>query len=99
MHIHDHSTQMSYTKDASYCYSSLSLIISWAVCEYIQSTHWLATGYVIDQTWKDRSLEMSTSSETPLRTRTLPSQNACRYRLDGMGTRLAPMFSAISVSE
>ena len=63
-----------------------------------KSTHWLATSYVIDQTWKDRSLEMSTSSETPLRTRMLPSQNACRCRLDGMSTRLAPLFSAISVS-
>ena len=60
--------------------------MSWAVCEYIQSTHWLATGYVIDQTWKDRSLAMSTPSETDLRSRTLPSQNACRCRLDGMGT-------------
>ena len=49
------------TKEACYCYPSLSLFISWAVCEYIQSTHWLATGYIIDQTWKDRSLEMSMS--------------------------------------
>ena len=23
------------------------LFISWVVCDYIQSTHWLATGYVI----------------------------------------------------
>ena len=61
-----------------------------------KSTHWLATGYIIDQTWKERSLEKSTSSETPLQTRTLPSQNACRCRLDGMGTRLAPMISATS---
>ena len=62
------------------------IFISWAVCEYIQSTDWLATGYVIDQTWKDRSLAMSTPSETNLRSRTLPSENACRCRLDGMGT-------------
>ena len=53
---------------------------------------------LFDQTWKDRSLEMSTSSVTPLRTRTLPSQNACRCRLDGMGTRLALCFPLLVYS-
>ena len=50
---------------------------TWVACEYIQSTHWLATGYLIDQAWKNRSSRKS-SLETNTRTRTLPSQNACR---------------------
>ena len=51
----------------------------------VKSTHWLATGYIIDQTWKDPSLEKSMSSETPLRTTTLPSQNACwNYALEAI---------------
>ena len=27
---------------------------TWVACEYIQSTHWLATGYFIGQAWKSR---------------------------------------------
>ena len=27
---------------------------TWVACEYIQSTHWLATGYFIGQAWKNR---------------------------------------------
>ena len=26
---------------------------TWVACEYIQSTHWLATGYFIGQAWKN----------------------------------------------
>ena len=53
-------------------------------CEYIQSTHWLATGYLIGQAWKNMS-SMKSSSMTNMRARTLPSQNACRVKADGMG--------------
>ena len=42
---------------------------TWIACEYIQSTHWLATGYLIDQAWKNRSSKKS-SLETNMRTRT-----------------------------
>ena len=27
---------------------------TWVACEYIQSTHWLATGYFIAKAWKNR---------------------------------------------
>ena len=53
-------------------------------CEYIQSTDWLATGYLIGQTWKNRSSKKS-SLETNMQTRMLPNQNACRVKADGMG--------------
>ena len=53
-------------------------------CEYIQSTHWLATGYLIGQAWKNMSSKKS-SLETNMRARTFPSQNACRVKADGMG--------------
>ena len=46
--------------------------------------HWLATGYLIGQAWKNRSSKKS-SLETNMRTRTFPSQNACRVKADGMG--------------
>src|SRR3954462_6810861 len=58
---------------------------TWVACEYIQSTHWLATGYLIGQAWKNRSSKKN-SLETNMRTRTLPSQNACRVKADGMGS-------------
>ena len=48
---------------------------TWVVCEYIQSTHWLAIGYLIDQAWKNQSSKKS-SLETNMRTRTL-SQSEC----------------------
>ena len=44
---------------------------TWVACEYIQSTHWLATGYLIGQAWKNRSSKKS-SLETIMRTRTFP---------------------------
>ena len=58
---------------------------TWVACEYIQSTHWLATGYLIGQAWKDRSSKKS-SLEMNMRTRMFPSQNACRVKADGMGS-------------
>src|SRR3954462_13759325 len=58
---------------------------TWVACEYIQSTHWLATGYLIGQAWKNRSSKKS-SLKTNMRTRTLASQNACRVKADGMGS-------------
>ena len=60
-------------------------------CEYIQSTHWLATGYLIDQTWKNRSSKKS-SLETNLRSRTFTSQKACRVKADGMGSTYRQRF-------
>ena len=53
-------------------------------CEYIQSTHWLATGYFIGQAWKNMNTRKS-SLVMIVRARTLPSQNACRVKADGMG--------------
>ena len=70
---------------------------TWVACEYIQSTHWLATGYLIGQAWKNRSSNKS-SLETNMRTRTCPGQNACRVKADGMGStyrRRFPMFKFI----
>ena len=64
---------------------------TWVACEYIQSTHWLATGYLIDQAWKNRSSKKS-SLETNMRTRTFPSQNACRVKADGMGSTYRRRF-------
>ena len=72
---------------------------SWVACEYIQSTHWLATGYLIDQAWKNRSSKKS-SLETNMRTRTFPSQNACRVKADGMGStryRRLPLFELFAI--
>ena len=34
-----------------------ALFQSWVACEYIQSTHWLATGYLIGQPWETRYIE------------------------------------------
>ena len=57
---------------------------TWVACEYIQSTHWLATSYFVGQAWKDkiywrvpwwRSCELER----------FPSENACRVKADGMG--------------
>ena len=64
---------------------------TWVACEYIQSTHWLATGYFIGQAWKNRSSKKS-SLETNMRTRTFPSQNACRVKVDGMGSTYRRRF-------
>ena len=72
-----------------------SIVVSWTktwdACEYIQSTHWLATGYLIDQGWKNRSSKKS-SLETNMRTRTFPNQNACRVKADGMGSTYRRRF-------
>ena len=57
---------------------------TWVACEYIQSTHCLATGYLIGQAWNNRSSKKS-SLETNMRTRTFPSQNSCRVKADGVG--------------
>ena len=57
---------------------------TWVACEYIQSTHWLATGYLIDQEGKNWSSKKS-SLEMNMWTRTFPSQNACRVKADGLG--------------
>ena len=64
---------------------------TWVACEYIQSTHWLATGYLIGQAWKNQSLKKS-SLETNMRTRTFPSQNACRVKADSMGSTYRRRF-------
>ena len=64
---------------------------TWVACEYIQSTHWLATGYLVDQAWKDRSSNKS-SLETNMRTRTFPGQNAYRVKADGMGSTCRRRF-------
>ena len=68
-----------------------ALFQSWVACEYIQGTHWLATGYLIGQAWKNRSSKKS-SFETSMRTRTFPSQNACRVKADGMGSTYQRRF-------
>ena len=60
-------------------------------CEYVQSTHWLATGYLIGQAWKYRHSRKS-SLVTITRTRTLASQNACRVKADGMGSTYRRRF-------
>ena len=64
---------------------------TWVACEYIQSTHWLATAYLIGQAWKNRSSKKS-SLETNMRTRTFPSQNACRVKADGMSSTYRRRF-------
>ena len=71
---------------------------TWVACEYIQSTHWLATGYLIGQAWKNRSSKKS-SLETNMRTRTFPSQNACRVKEDGMGPSYRRRFPLRSYTQ
>ena len=68
---------------------------TWVACEYIQSTHWLATSYLIDQAWENRSSKKS-SLETNMRTRTFPSQNACRVKADGMGSIYRQKFPLLN---
>ena len=63
---------------------------TWVACEYIQSTHWLATGYFIAG-MKEQDIMKSTFM-TNMRARTLPSQNACRVKADGMGPRSQRRF-------
>src|SRR3954470_24785816 len=77
--------KISFPQKFTYIMHYCSLNQTWVACEYIQSTHWLATGYLIGQAWKNQSSEKS-SWETSMRTRTLPSQNACRVKADGMGS-------------
>src|SRR3954468_12269433 len=77
--------KISFPQKFTYIMHYCSLNQTWVACEYIQSTHWLATGYLIGQAWKNQNLEKS-SLETNMRTRTLPSQNACRVKADGMGS-------------
>ena len=64
---------------------------TWVACEYIQSTHWLATGYLIGQAWKSRSSK-KTSLEMNMQTRMLPSKNSCRVKADGMGSTYRRRF-------
>ena len=66
---------------------------TWVACEYIQSTHWLATSYLIVQAWKSRNLKKN-SMEMNMRTRML-SQS------DGMGStylQRLPLFEFIYYS-
>ena len=71
---------------------------TWVACEYIQSTHWLATGYFIGQAWKNRiywrvlwwrSCELGC----------FPSQNACRVKADGMGPSYRRRFPLQSYTQ
>src|SRR6266566_6337029 len=85
----------------TYLLSAISCIVipcstTWVACEYIQSTHWLATGYLIGQAWKNMNT-LKSSLVTNMRTRTLPSQNACRFKADGMGSCFRPRFPLLVV--
>ena len=88
---------MSLDSELAFCKSlPISCLIvswtkTWVACEYIQSTHWLATGYLIDQARKNRSSKKS-SLETNMRSRTFPSQNACRLKEVGMGSTYRRRF-------
>jgi len=90
------SLHLKSTFGKTYLLSAISCIVipcstTWVACEYIQSTHWLATGYLIGQAWKSRIMAKS-SLMTNMRTRMLPSQNACRFKADGMGSRFRSRF-------
>src|SRR3954468_24467629 len=78
-------------KKITYVMHCCALNQTWVACEYIQSTHWLATGYLIGQAWKNRSSKKN-SMETSMQTRTFPSQNACRVKADGMGPTYRQRF-------
>ena len=77
-------SKLAFCKNLPISCIDVSWTKTWVACEYIQSTHWLATGYLIGQAWKNKSSKKS-SLETNMRTRTFPSQNACRVKADGMG--------------
>ena len=50
-----HSTQkLAFCKNLPISCIVVSWTKTWVACEYIQSTHWLATGYFIGQAWKNR---------------------------------------------
>ena len=78
------TTKLAFCKNLPISCIVTSWTKTWVACEYIQSTHWLATGYLIGQAWKNRSSKKNTSV-TNMRARTLPRQNACRVKADGMG--------------
>ena len=85
------TTKLAFCKNLPMSCIVVSWAKTWVACEYIQSTHWLATGYLIGQAWKNRSSKKS-SLETNMRTRTFPSQNACRVKADGMGSTYRRRF-------
>src|SRR4051812_25596703 len=43
----------TYVLIAMSCITVVSFL-SWVACEYVQCTHWFATGYLISQAWKSR---------------------------------------------
>ena len=53
-----------------------------------------STGYLIGQAWRNKSSRKS-SLVTNMRTRTLPSQNACRVKEDGMGSTYQRRFALL----
>ena len=67
-------------------------------CEYIQSTHWLATGYFIGQSWKNRIWWRILRRRTCELGR-FPSQNACRVKADGMGPSYRRRFPLRSYTQ
>ena len=48
------TTKLAFCKNLPMSCIVVSWDKTWVACEYIQSTHWLATRYFIGQTWKNR---------------------------------------------
>ena len=71
---------------------------TWVACEYIQSTHWLATGYFIGQAWKNR-IWWRTLRRRSCELGRFPSQNACRVKADGMGPSYRRRFPLRSYTQ
>ena len=49
-------SKLAFRKNLPISYIFVPWTKTWVACEYIQSTHWLATGYFIGQAWKNRIL-------------------------------------------
>ena len=47
-------TKLAFFKNLPMSCIVVSWAKTWVACEYIQCTHWLATGYLIGQAWKNR---------------------------------------------
>ena len=47
-------SKLAFCKNLAISCIVVSWTKTWVACEYIQNTHWLATGYFIGQAWKNR---------------------------------------------
>ena len=74
----------SFLQKFTYIMHCCALFQSWVACEYIQSTHLACYWLFYWPGLKEQDM-MKNTPVTNMRARTLPIQNACRVKADGMG--------------